>query len=482
MAAQNEKGSILTSIRTLFRSKDNINLQNVRFKHLPYMLIFPLAPVFANMQGALFSDAVHICGLNAMTLMGSAYCVGAGTLFALTSAQNMAGVSRIFSLATAAAFISWLVSTESQLSLLLAILFMFGLGGCAACAAFAYTFALNNTERLLGAAAISLFFSLNQLDSGLSLLSGYFDKIYLTLLVAGTCLCLLLYRTKDFAAADNRPRATLNPALLLMLYFFVAHYFIEIFYTYLPGASSAGAMIANGAVGLLVVCLALGLQFLTTGSVWHMCNLFFVAMILTYALYFTPDGFALRSVARLIHGFEQMGYIAAYYLLGCVFKKHGDFRLFKLCLVTILPVSMLSYVIPGALAAGAPDLLPLAATLTSSAVFIIFIMLSPAYSKHLFQADWSEDFYAVDMTEAARKVKKSDLLEKLKLSPREKEVAALLLNGQGAKQIAGELEISVHTANFHIKNLYRKLNINTRSELFARFNPQIFSNKTQIAP
>ncbi len=480
MAVRNLEKNILTSMRTLFRAKDNINLQNLRLKYLPYMLIFPLAPVFANMQGALFSDAVHLFGLNAMTLMGSAYCVGAGTLFALTSAKNMAGASRIFSVATAAAFIPWLAVAESRLSLLLAVLFMFGLGGCAACAAFAYTFALNNTERLLGAAAISLFFSLNQLDSGLALLSGYFDKIYLTLLVAGTCICLFFYKTADFAAAVNRPRATLNPALLLMLYFFVAHYFVEIFYTYLPGASSTSAMIANGAVGIVVVCLALALQFLTTSSVWNMCNLFFVAMILTYALYFTPDGSILRSVARLTHGFEQMGYIAAYYLLGCVFKKHGDFRLFKLCLVTILPVSMLSYVIPGALAAGAPDLLPLAATLTSSVVFIIFIMLSPAYSKHLFQADWSEDFYAVDMTEASRKVKQSDLLEKLKLSPREKEVAALLLNGQAAKQIATELEISVHTANFHIKNLYRKLNINTRSELFARFNPHIFSEKVQI--
>ena len=71
-----------------------------------------------------------------------------------------------------------------------------------------------------------------------------------------------------------------------------------------------------------------------------------------------------------------MGYIAAYYLLGCVFKKHGDFRIFKLCLVTILPVSMLSYVIPGIFASYAPTL-PLAATLTSGAVFILFILMSP---------------------------------------------------------------------------------------------------------
>ena len=212
---------------------------------------------------------------------------------------------------------------------------------------FAYTFTLNNAERLLGVAIISLFFSLNQLDSGLSFLSGFFDKTYLTALVTGTCVCLVSYRTDDFVVVENKPKAELNTALKLTLYFFVAHYFVEIFYTYLPGASTSKAMLANGTTGLLVVCLAIGLQFATKYSIWNMCNLFFIAMICTYGLYFMPEGSLLRNIARYLHGFEQTGYIAAYYLLGRVFKKHGDFRIFKLCLVTILPVSMVSYMIPG---------------------------------------------------------------------------------------------------------------------------------------
>ncbi|HCS10998.1 MAG TPA: hypothetical protein DIV40_06030 [Clostridiales bacterium] len=236
-------------------------------------------------------------------------------------------------------------------------------------------------------------------------------------------------------------------------------------------------MVANGAVGILVVCLALTLQLITNHSIWNMCNLFFIAMICTYGLYFMPEGTALRSLARYIHGFEQIGYIAAYYLLGCVFKKHGDFRIFKFCLVTILPVSMVSYVIPGAISAHRPELLPLAATLTSVVVFIVFILLSPAYSKYLFYAEWSDDFLSIDMTEAVRQVEESNILENLKLTPREKEVAALLLNGKDAKQIAGELKISIHTANFHIKNLYKKLGINSRSELFARLSTIGLSEK-----
>jgi DNA-binding CsgD family transcriptional regulator len=461
--------SIPTSFFALFRSKDNINIRNVRLDHLKYMLIFPLAPVFANMQGILFSNSIRLFGLDAMTLMGSAYCIGAGALFAFSDVKNIAKISRISAIIMTAAYIPWVAMRESLLSLILAIIFMFFLGGCAACSAFAYTFTLNNTERLLGAAMISTFFALNQIDYGLSLLSGFFDKAYLTALVAGSCVCLLLYKTSDFSAAENRPKAVLNPALKLTLYFFVAHYFVEIFYTYLPGASMPNAMIANGAVGILSVCLVVALQLITRRSVWNMCNLFFVAEIGTYILYFMPEGSVLRSLARFLHGFEQIGYIAAYYLLGCVFKKHADFRIFKLCLVTILPISMLSYVIPGVFASYAPALLPLAATLTSGIVFIVFILMSPAYSKHLFFAEWSDDFYGVDMAEAGKKIKQSGMLEGLGLSPREKEVASLLLQGKSAKEIAVILEISISTVNFHIKNLYKKLNIGNRSELFARF-------------
>lgn len=460
---------ILAAFFRLFRIKDNVNIRNMRLRYLPYMLIFPLAPVFANMQGALFSDSVQLLGLDAMTLMGSAYCVGAGALFGLTSVKNMAKAARLFAAGTALTFFTWLLMQESQGSLGMAIAFMFGLGGCAACASFAYTFALNNTERLLGAAAISLFFALNQLDSGLSFIAGLFDKTYLTQLVVGTCICLLFYRTEDFGVAVERPEARMNPPLKLMLYFFIAHYFVEIFYTYLPGASTPNAMAANGAVGVLVVCLAVTLQLVTQSSIWSMCNLFFIAIITTYALYFVPEGSVWRSVARLIHGFEQMGYIAAYYLLGCVFKKHGNFRLFKLCLVTILPVSMLSYVIPGLLAARAPAILPFTATVTSGAVFIFFVFLSPAYSKHLFFADWSEDFYSVDMADTAERTAQSSKLSDYNLSPRERAVAMLLLDGRATKDIAGALDITIHTVNFHIKNLYKKLGVNTRAEMFALF-------------
>ncbi|MCL5611775.1 MAG: LuxR C-terminal-related transcriptional regulator [Chloroflexi bacterium] len=47
---------------------------------------------------------------------------------------------------------------------------------------------------------------------------------------------------------------------------------------------------------------------------------------------------------------------------------------------------------------------------------------------------------------------------------REKEVAKLLLQGKSNKQIALALDISKSTVEFHLKNIYLKLNVNSRTE------------------
>lgn len=50
------------------------------------------------------------------------------------------------------------------------------------------------------------------------------------------------------------------------------------------------------------------------------------------------------------------------------------------------------------------------------------------------------------------------------LSKREKEVLGLIARGFSYLEIAGLQKISVHTVQSHIKNLYRKLAVNSRSE------------------
>jgi DNA-binding CsgD family transcriptional regulator len=53
------------------------------------------------------------------------------------------------------------------------------------------------------------------------------------------------------------------------------------------------------------------------------------------------------------------------------------------------------------------------------------------------------------------------------LTPREREVLGLLLLGASNKMVARSLDISVHTAKFHIASLLQKLGARNRSEAVA---------------
>lgn len=55
-----------------------------------------------------------------------------------------------------------------------------------------------------------------------------------------------------------------------------------------------------------------------------------------------------------------------------------------------------------------------------------------------------------------------------KLSDREKEVLEALVEGHSTKNIAGKLYVSINTIRFHLRNIYNKLHVNSRTEAVAK--------------
>jgi DNA-binding NarL/FixJ family response regulator len=54
------------------------------------------------------------------------------------------------------------------------------------------------------------------------------------------------------------------------------------------------------------------------------------------------------------------------------------------------------------------------------------------------------------------------------LTSREKMVVESLQNGHSYKEIASKLSVSVFTVNYHLKNIYKKLSVRSKSELMAK--------------
>jgi DNA-binding CsgD family transcriptional regulator len=62
----------------------------------------------------------------------------------------------------------------------------------------------------------------------------------------------------------------------------------------------------------------------------------------------------------------------------------------------------------------------------------------------------------------------SNRLPKTSLSPRETEICNLLVKGMQTKEVAHQLNISIHTAFCHMHNAYVKLDVRNRAELVTR--------------
>ena len=65
--------------------------------------------------------------------------------------------------------------------------------------------------------------------------------------------------------------------------------------------------------------------------------------------------------------------------------------------------------------------------------------------------------------------KKNLIIAHSNITDRENEILQLLIKGLSYKEIALSIFISIETLNSHIKNIYRKLNVHSRSELSARY-------------
>ncbi len=58
--------------------------------------------------------------------------------------------------------------------------------------------------------------------------------------------------------------------------------------------------------------------------------------------------------------------------------------------------------------------------------------------------------------------------QKVALSPREKELLTLMVEGLTAKEIADRMSVSIHTTGTHTKNLFTKLEVHSRAAAVAR--------------
>lgn len=463
---------LVSSLLNLFIARERLSLRSVRPACLRYFFAFPLAMAFINIQNLFLSNDVRVFGLGTTTLTFLAFAVGAIGMFAFANERNIAAVSKISAAITAFGFIPWFFLQDGYSALAFAAVFMAGVGGCVSCSGFSFVFILNNAERFFGSAFMILLVGLAKWNAEFLPARHILAKGLASVVICALCVCMYSTRKKDFVGAGEKQVKKFDASIWLVLFLFFSYFAIRITGFYAPAFQYPDAAQLWGILALALVLLCIILQMVFQRSIWILCCVFFLSSIMSHVMWYVQ----LPQAAYVFSELKEVGFLITFYLLGCVTNKFCDFRMHKRLVFLCMAVL-------GALYAGI-DILHLTvestqfiAVMTAAVLFAVFLLLSPAFSQRLFFADWSQEFRLINMVSLADGASQSDRahqgqppsLDDTSLSPREKQVVLLLLQGMTLRQVAPELGLTVSTVSTYSKAVYKKLGINSRAELFLLF-------------
>ena len=462
---------LLASLRNLLSARDVLPLRHIRRDCLHYFFAFPVAMILINAQDFVLGDGADLFGLSHTTATFLAFVAGAIVMFALSTRENISAVSKISALIAAAGLVPWLFLPEGIAAVLCSAVLMAGIGGCVSSGSFSYVFMLNNAERFFGGALMILLIESLELADMLILIPAAIRRLVALGLVAALCACMLLSKKRDYAGAGAKAVVKFDPSVWLALYLFLSYFAIRITGFYAPAFGHPVGVQLWGVLALVLTALCVALQAIFKRSVWTLCSLFFLSSILGHVMWYAklPQG------AYLFSELKEVGFLISLYLVGCVTNKFCDFKTHKrlvlfsvtACGVLYTGIDMLDRIMPT----------QTLAAVTAGILFAIFLLLSPAFSQHLFFADWSREFRLIRMsppgeaahTSSGAEQKPRLSLDDAPLSPREKQLVLLLLRGMTLRQAAPELGLTVSTVATYSKAIYKKLGINSRVELFLMF-------------
>jgi len=361
--------------------------------------------------------------------------------------------------------------------------FQFFNGICAACAFSLFCFELNNVERLFAMIIIQFYY-------------GFYYTIWRAFPAVqtvgktwGSIAVMIVYLVVVFACRTTRSPNTgqwsgdkeaalstgsgqWSSGAVFVIALDVVYYMIMCMINYIEWAEHSVSSMAFGLGSFASIVLIIFIQLLNNRSALYSWLLFLALSLFGLGvLIFDSD--VTRLSGSFAYGLgDGLGYIIIYYLCGGAIKKSRSLKMYRLyCAVFFVEYFGISGAFSHAfdrfewpnyyLAFGVVLVL-------CSACFLIM----PLLQKKLFEADWTDGLHLKDMLEYAQPLAETEAInikDNLELTDREQEIFAMLLKNMSPKDIAYTLKISYHTIVFHRTNLYRKLGIQSRSELFAQY-------------
>jgi DNA-binding CsgD family transcriptional regulator len=166
---------------------------------------------------------------------------------------------------------------------------------------------------------------------------------------------------------------------------------------------------------------------------------------------------------------STVGMINMYYIIGVIGKKYDSMRYVQMSILFIGIFGGVSGIAVGnMISRGGTVEISISASIVSAVVMIAFMFVSPIMQRADYVNDWGLDSNHTEVGGG-----RLALFKPYDLSKREAEVCDLLLQGYTLRQISAILPIAYSTVNTYCTSAYRKLGINSRTELLLKFRDHI---------
>lgn len=223
--------------------------------------------------------------------------------------------------------------------------------------------------------------------------------------------------------------------------------------------------VAGVSLGIVITIV---LQQFVRINICHVLNFSFATLAMGFAinvLAYSTEWFLLST---FLFGVSYgAGFISIYYIIGIIAKKSQNLTFFKIVILSFASFFIFGVLLLSLLKNVDSQFLFSITALFATAIVLLIFTLTPFFTKILYNADWTEDLHRLDVTHVNKLTAR---LSELMLSPKEIQVCNLLLDGYTLRQTSAILNISYSTVNTYCTSIYRKLDINSRTELLVMFN------------
>lgn len=341
-----------------------------------------------------------------------------------------------------------------------------------------FVFTLNNTEKLYAVVSGNVLIQLISMTKEHSL-SGLAEPILsFVLLLCSLCAVLFFKKETDHAKSGQDPieKPVMHRRVYLSLLFNCA---IVILckgagkgILNIAVAGSGSSVLTGYYMGGLAGCLVYLLVYAFTKKayIWLGNITFSSVAIGLLCNAFTPQSPGLTTPFSVLLGLgSTIGMINMYYIIGVIGKKYDSMRYVRMSILFIGIFGGVSGIAVGNIISrvGAVEI-SISASIVSAVVMIAFMFVSPIMERADYVNDWGFDSNHTEVGGGRLAAFRFHGLSK-----REAEVCDLLLQGYTLRQISAILPIAYSTVNTYCTSAYRKLDINSRTELLLMFKEHI---------